>query len=113
MATTKTKKTKKVSAKAKEVAQSPAKESNLLAKDTCKMTVMFNDSVIEKETDNIASSLLEIKPARLYTKVKFVFSNNLMTINRFLFIPMARKVFNNRTMAELFSRGIIKALNGK
>lgn len=67
-----------------------------------KLFLKFNDQSFEVETDDIATSFIELKPLILKTRLQIEIEKNGKKYNRIVFVPKGRMLFNNKSWLNTF-----------
>lgn len=76
------------------------------------LTVAMNEEVFETDTDDIATSIMELKPGHLKTKVIIKVKFKDLEGEFVLFNVRAKRIFINRMAAEFFAKNAKLAVNG-
>lgn len=72
-----------------------------------KVSVFFNDQVSKFSTDDLATSLMEIKPMCLKTRVLFTIEKEGKTCERMLLLNAAKLMWRNKLAMEAFTSRLI------
>lgn len=74
------------------------------------LTVYLNGVVYSKRTNDIAKSILSLKPPKITNKVRIVLEKDDKKAERMFFVFPARRLFNIPLAAEFFAKNIVQRL---
>lgn len=74
------------------------------------VSIEMNDEVFEAETDNLEEAILALNPPTIKTKVIFHVEHKGKSYDKLMFVPQARRVFNNKLSAKFFAVTVVKRL---
>lgn len=74
------------------------------------LTVYMQDRVFSQRTNDIARSILSLKPPKITNKVRIVLEKDGKTAERILFVFPARRLFNVPLSADFFAKNIVLRL---
>ena len=74
------------------------------------LTVYMQDKIYSNRTNNIALSLLNLKPKKITNKVRIIIEKDGKKAERMLFVFPARRLFNIPLAAEFFAKNIVQRL---
>lgn len=74
-----------------------------------KLTMLFNGLSFNKQTDNIAETILSLAPEILYTEVYVIVRNNKTkeVTDRRLNLIQGKKLFRDETILEIFINNLL------
>lgn len=74
------------------------------------LTIYLNDKIYSQRTDDIAKSILSLKPEKITNKVRIIVEEDKKKAERMFFVFPARRLFNIPLATEFFVKNIILAL---
>ena len=75
-----------------------------------KLSINLNGTLTEVETNDVSEGLLTIAPPIIKGKVVITLSHLGKTSTRMLDVVRARRVFQNRTSAQIFAKSLLMFL---
>lgn len=103
---TKTKTTKRVE-KVEEVLTKPEEVKEEVKKGQYHVLLKLNDKTYEVDTDDIEATILSYKPAVLKTSLTVRVTKGKKTLDRYLYLKDARRLFNNKITLMVFVRNLL------
>lgn len=91
--------------KTKTEKKSVAKEN--VKEPTYSLYIKINDVVTETKTDDIAEAILSAKPEFPKTPLTIRVTKGDKTLDRFIQLPMAKKLFSNKLTMESFIKNLL------
>ncbi len=74
------------------------------------LSVSIGDFKVNLETDDVATSLLEINPVKVMQRVTFEIRQGDKSISQVLFPIRAKRIFFNRMAAEFFVKRLLLSI---
>lgn len=94
----------------KKVVKKTVKKAKPVDKPKYKLEVTLNDVPYVIETNDIKSSLLELKPPIIKTRFKITISTANSRFDRIMMVRMAKLLFNNNLTMDTFVKQVTTTL---
>lgn len=72
--------------------------------------VSIGDNIIDVMTDDLAASILEIKPVKIMQRVVFKVNEGERTVEKMLFPLRAKRILFNKVAAQYFVKNLLLSM---